>query len=56
MIESERKDIPPGLVRILKGSNPSKNFFLLIGISSFLVFAGFGSVYLYNAYFSKEIK
>lgn len=56
MIEQQKKDIPPGLIRIVKGSKPSKKFFLLLGISLFLVIAGVGIIYFYNQYFTSEIK
>lgn len=55
MIE-QKKDIPPGLLRIVKGNKPSKKFFLLLGLSIFLVIAGFGIIYFYNQYFTPEIK
>lgn len=56
MIEQQKKDIPPGLIRIVKGSKPSKKFFILLGISLFLVIAGVGIIYFYNQYFTSEIK
>ncbi len=56
MIEQKKKDIPPGLLRIVRGSKPSKKFFLLLGLSLFLVISGFGVVYFYTQYFSSAIK
>lgn len=56
MIEQKKKDIPPGLLRIVKGSKPSKKFFLLLGLSLFLVISGIGAVYFYTQYVTPEIK
>lgn len=56
MIEQRKKDIPPGLLRIIKGNKPSKKFFFLLGLSLFLVISGLGVVYFYNQYFTPEIK
>ncbi|MCX7771254.1 MAG: tetratricopeptide repeat protein [Proteobacteria bacterium] len=51
MINSPKKDIPPGLIRILKEGRPSKKFFIILGVSSFLVIIGFALVYYYNVYY-----
>ncbi len=56
MIEKEKKDIPPGLLRIVKGNKPSKKFFLLVGSSLFLIIAGFSAIYFYEKYFPIEAK
>ncbi len=56
MIEQEKKDIPPGLLRIVKGNKPSKKFFLLVGSSLFLIIAGFSAIYFYEKYFPIEAK
>ncbi len=56
MIEQGKKDIPPGLLRIVKGNKPSKKFFLLIGISLFLIISGFSATYFYEKYFSVKAK
>lgn len=56
MISKQKKDIPPGLLRIVKGSKPSKKFFLLLVLSLFLVISGFGAVYFYTQYVTPEIK
>lgn len=49
-MEKPIKEIPPGLVRLVKGVKPSKKFYILLGISSFLVIIGFSAIYFYNVY------
>ncbi|MCS7203429.1 MAG: tetratricopeptide repeat protein [Thermodesulfovibrio sp.] len=52
---NQKKDIPPGLLRIVKRGKPSKKFFLLIGFSVFLLVSGVWIVHLYSHYFSTEV-
>lgn len=49
-MKKSNKEIPPGLIRLVKGVKPSKKFYILLGISSFLVITGFGMIYFYNVY------
>ncbi|MCX7987979.1 MAG: tetratricopeptide repeat protein [Thermodesulfovibrio sp.] len=56
MMDQSKKDIPPGLIRILKEGKPSKKFFFIIGLSSLLVIMGFIVVYYYNVYHSFDDK
>lgn len=56
MMNQSKKDIPPGLIRILKEGKPSKKFFFIIGLSSLLVIMGFIVVYYYNVYHSFDDK
>lgn len=56
MIEQGKREIPPGLLRIVKGNKHSKKFFLLIGISLFLIISGFSATYFYEKYFPVKAK
>lgn len=56
MIKKQARDIPPGLLRILREKKPSKAFFLLLGLSAFLVLSGFGVLFLYKTHYPSSIE
>jgi tetratricopeptide (TPR) repeat protein len=56
MFPKIKKDIPPGLVRIVKGQKASKKSIFIIGASLFAVIIGFALVFIYNYYLSDNLK
>lgn len=53
MLNSSEKNLPPGLIRIAGKKRPSKNFFILLGISFVMVLVGFLVVYFYNTNYKR---
>lgn len=53
MLNSSEKNLPPGLIRIAGKKKPSKNFFILLGISFVMVLVGFFTVYFYNTNYKR---
>ena len=56
MLSKIKKDIPPGLIRILKGEKKSKKSLFLIGASVFAVLLGFTSLFIFNNYLKDTSK
>jgi Tfp pilus assembly protein PilF len=56
MFSKTKKDLPPGLVRIVKGQKASKKSIFIIGASLFAVIIGFALVFIYNYYLSDNLK
>lgn len=54
IMEKSKKEIPPGLIRIVKRNKPSKKFYFLLGISIFFVFSGLGVLYFYSNFFDSK--
>lgn len=53
-MEKPKRDIPPGLIRIIRGVKPSKKFYFLVIISIFLVLSGLGALYFYAYYLNSS--
>ncbi|MEN2994390.1 MAG: tetratricopeptide repeat protein [Thermodesulfovibrio sp.] len=56
MLFKTKKNIPPGLLRVIKAEKFSKKTLLLIGISALIVALGFVTVFVYNQYLIPELK
>lgn len=51
-----KKDIPPGLITVVRKEKGFKKSFFLIGLSAVMIVLGFVSFYLYNYYLIPETK
>lgn len=56
MFSKIKKDIPPGLIRIVKGEKKSKKSLFIIGASVFAVLLGFTSLFIFNNYLKDASK
>lgn len=56
MLSRTKKDIPPGLIKVIKTEKVSKKTLLLTGISALIVAIGFVAVFVYNHYLVPELK
>lgn len=56
MLSTTKKDIPPGLVKIVRKEKISKKSLFLIGASALLIVIGFVTVFIYKQYLNPELK
>lgn len=56
MLSRNKKDIPPGLIKVIRAEKGSKKTFFLMGASALIVAIGFVAVFFYNQYLIPELK
>ena len=56
MLSKIKKDIPPGLIRIVRGEKNQKKYLFIIGASVLAVLLGFTSLFIFNSYLKDTSK